>query len=352
MGGLGCLPKTANPRRLGPFCSVFLCVCTQIAFSSEVDEGSHSPGMNPRRTLPGEVNFLPIAVLPFPAIFGYRSSLKLLTSRKAVSMNSRRNQSSVQRSSSDARLVTAAMATVFVILATGCATTSSSNTARTGSEQLLISEAIDRSISKVRFRDFAGHKVFINETYLEGVDKGYLVGSLRHGILKNGGAIVGSADAADIVLEARSGGIGTDTQESFVGIPSIGIPGLPIELPEVKLASRNTQMGTAKIGLVCYDAKTGEVLGDGGKATALTHNNDSFYLGIGPFKSGTLLEQRENAIGFNGVGGSMFSSNKRVAHSDIALVKPKSTSPAPTGPAAPFGSEYQIATRPDGSSTK
>ncbi|KAA1258502.1 hypothetical protein LF1_10220 [Rubripirellula obstinata] len=234
-------------------------------------------------------------------------------------------------------------------LATGCATTKTSNTARTGSEQLLISAAIDRSISKVHFSDFEGYKVFINETYLDGVDKGYLVGSIRHGILKHGGSIVDSADAADIVLEARSGGIGTDSQESFVGIPAIGIPGLPIEMPEIKFASRNTQMGTAKIGLVCYDAKTGAVMGDGGKATALTHNNDSYYLGIGPFKSGTLLEQREQAIGFNGVGGSMFGGAKTVAHSDMRMVKPSGTSATPD---FPFNPEYQIATQPGSSTTR
>lgn len=243
----------------------------------------------------------------------------------------------------------AAALLVGASLATGCATTKTSNTARTGSEQLLISSAIDRSISKVHFSDFAGYKVFVNETYLEGVDKGYLVGSIRHGILKNGGSIVASADTADIVLEARSGGIGTDSQESFVGIPGIGIPGMPIELPEIKFASRSTQMGTAKIGLVCYDAKTGAVMGDGGKATALTHNNDSYYLGIGPFKSGTLLEQREKAIGFNGVGGSMFGGVKTVAHSDMNLVKPNGSSATP---AFPFDSEYQIATRPGSSTVK
>ena len=260
--------------------------------------------------------------------------------------------STQQRTKKPGYIFTAVALTVGALgasLSTGCATTSTSNTARTGSEQLLISAAIDRSISKVHFSDFAGHKVFINETYLDGVDKGYLVGSIRHGILKNGGSIAATAEDADIVLEARSGGIGTDSQESFIGIPAIGIPGLPIELPEVKFASRNTQMGTAKIGLVCYDAKTGSVLGDGGQATALTHNNDSFYLGVGPFKSGTLLEQRENAIGFNGVGGSMFSGNKQVAHSEIRFSKPSGTNATP---AFPFNSEYQIATRPDASTTK
>ena len=100
--------------------------------------------------------------------------------------------------------------------ATGCATTSTSNTARTGNEQLLISEAIDRAMSNVHFSDFTGYSVFIDDKYLDSVDKGYLVGTLRHKVLQNGGSLAASADSADLVLEARSGGVGTDTQESWV----------------------------------------------------------------------------------------------------------------------------------------
>ncbi|QDV45881.1 hypothetical protein Enr13x_57840 [Stieleria neptunia] len=201
----------------------------------------------------------------------------------------------------------------LVTLAVGCATTSTSNTARTGTEQLLISAAIDRAMSNVTFDDFKGYRVYVDEKYLDSVDKGYLVGSLRHRILQAGGSLAPAADQADLVLEARSGGVGTDTQESFLGIPSLGMPGLPIELPEIKLASRSTQMGTAKLGLVCYDAKTGRALGNGGESTALTHNNDTYVMGIGPFRSGTVLKQREQSVGFNGVGGSFMSNPIHVA---------------------------------------
>ena len=205
---------------------------------------------------------------------------------------------------------------------TGCATTSTSNTARTGTEQILISSAIDRAMSNIRFADFAGYKVFIDDKYLDGtVDKGYLVGSLRHKVLAAGGSLAAAADAADVVLEARCGGVGTDTQESYMGIPALGIPGLPIELPEVKFASRDTQMGTAKIGLVCYDPKNGRALGMGGQANALTHNNDTYVLGIGPFRSGAVVDARESSVGFNGVGGTLLGSAKALKrHQPIAMV--------------------------------
>lgn len=209
-------------------------------------------------------------------------------------------------------VILACAALASALITTGCSTTTTSNTARTGTEQMLISAAMDRAMSSVQFDDFNGYKVFVDDKYLEAVDKGYLVGSIRHKILQAGGLLVPAADAADLVLEIRSGGIGTDGQESFIGIPAIGIPGLPIELPEVKVASRSTQMGSAKLGLVCYDAKTGEAVGLGGGSSALTHSNDTYVLGIGPFRSGSVLSQREKSVGFNGVGGSFLSNPIRV----------------------------------------
>jgi hypothetical protein len=91
------------------------------------------------------------------------------------------------------------------------------------------------------------------------------------------------------------------------------MPGLPIELPEIKVASQSTQMGTAKLGLVAYDPKTGNAMGGGGESTALTHNNDTYVFGVGPFRSGSVLKQREQAIGFNGVGGSFLSNPAKIA---------------------------------------
>ena len=231
------------------------------------------------------------------------------------------------------------------MLFVGCATTTTSNTARTGTEQMLISAAIDRAMTNVQFNDFAGYKVFVDEKYLDSVDKGYLVGSVRHRILAAGGALAPAADAADVVLEIRSGGVGTDGQESFIGIPALGMPGLPIELPEVKIANRSTQMGSAKIGLICYNAKTGESLGLGGEATALTHNNDTYVLGVGPFRTGSVLEQRERAVGYNGVGGSFGSNPTRIARSrPVNLVDPATAEQYSTIP--------QIAELPTGTTIK
>jgi hypothetical protein len=235
---------------------------------------------------------------------------------------------------------------LLALVSTGCATTKTSNTARTGNEQILISSAIDRAMSNVRFNEFANYKVFVDETFLAGsVDKGYLVGEIRHKVLEGGGLLVAKAEDADVVLEPRSGGVGTDSEESFIGIPAIGMPGLPIELPEIKIAQRSTQMGTAKIGLVAYDAKTGQSLGRGGKATALTHANDTYVLGIGPFRSGSVVDTREKAVGFDGVGGSLMGSGQRFARrTPVSMVSTPPTPPTPPAaiPAPPKDGSTKI----------
>ncbi len=187
----------------------------------------------------------------------------------------------------------------------GCASSRTSDTARTATEQVLISNAIDRSLSNVSFDQLSGRKVFIDDKYLDSVDKGYVMGSIRHKSLSAGAYLAKSVDDADLVLEPRSGGVGTDSEDSFIGIPKMSVPGTALSLPDLKLVSRNTQLGTAKIGLVAFDPKTGASVGLGGQSTALTKHDDMYVLGMGPFRSGAVRQERENAVGFQSPTGAM-----------------------------------------------
>ncbi len=170
-------------------------------------------------------------------------------------------------------------------LCAGCTSTRTSNTARTAREQVLISNAVDQALAKVDFAAFNGAKVFIDDKYLECVDKGYLVGSIRHRAMTNGAMVTAKADDADVVLELRSGVIGTDSADSFVGTPEIVLPGM-LTLPEVRLISRNNQSAMAKIGIVAYNPKTNQLLGEGGVSSSMSHDNNWFVLGVGPYQNG------------------------------------------------------------------
>lgn len=192
------------------------------------------------------------------------------------------------------RIASLAVCIVVMIANPGCTATSTSNTARTAKEQMLLSNAVDQSLDKVDFTPVYSQKVFIEEKYLECVDKSYVIGSIRHRVLRAGGMIAPAADSADVILEVRSGGVGTDTADSYIGVPEITLPGM-LTLPEVRLTQKKSQYGYSKLGLVLLDAKSRTVLGDGGIAMAQSDDNNWYALGVNIYTGGSLQKDVETA---------------------------------------------------------
>ena len=176
---------------------------------------------------------------------------------------------------------------VFLI---GCTTVGTSNTARTSTEQLLISNAVDQSLDKMDFRSFAGHMVFLEEKYVDCTDKTYVISSIRHRIESNGGKLVDKADEAEIVCEPRAGAVGTVKSDSFVGVPAIQLAGM-FSTPEIKIFTKTQQQGTAKLGMFAYDPKTRESLGRGGLSLARSDDSNWSVMGVGPFQSGSVRDE-------------------------------------------------------------
>ncbi|MDQ3332929.1 MAG: hypothetical protein M3552_20145, partial [Planctomycetota bacterium] len=86
--------------------------------------------------------------------------------------------------------------------------------------------------------------------------------------------------------------------ESFIGIPEVALPGpIPIAIPQVKLWSRSTQTGTAKIGLVAFDAKTREMIGRGGTTLARSDDSNMYVFGVGPYQSGSVRQEVSRQLG-------------------------------------------------------
>ena len=174
----------------------------------------------------------------------------------------------------------------------GCSTTRTTDTARTGMEQLLISNAIDQTMNKTALPDVAGKTVYLEEKYLDSVDKGYIVGTMRRKLL--------------------NAGVGTDNVEQYVGMPGLTGPGLPVELPEVRLYEKKSQFGTAKIGVVAYDTPTGQMVYDGGGSLARANDSNWTVLGIGPFQEGSVRNELNHATGGVSVANAMdFSTTIR-----------------------------------------
>lgn len=178
---------------------------------------------------------------------------------------------------------------IAAALIAGCTSTKSSNTARTAVEQLLISTSVDETLDGVDFSPFADTDVYVDEKYMDSVDKNYVIASVRHRLMQQGARLAAKPEEAQVIVELRSGAIGTDSSESYLGMPEISLPGM-LTLPEVRFITRSRQTGTAKIGLVAYNAKTGEILGSGGTSLARSDDNNWYVLGIGPYQNGTLKQ--------------------------------------------------------------
>jgi hypothetical protein len=209
-------------------------------------------------------------------------------------------------------------------------------------EQLLISNAVDQALEKFDFQRLQGQKVYIEEKYLDSVDKGYLLSSVRERILYNGGKIVAKAEDSDVTLEIRSGGVGTDNLETFVGIPNMSVPGLlPIEIPDVKIWNRTSQTGIAKLGILAYETKAGTVYQHGGQALARSDDTKWFLVGLGPFQSGTVkTEVQSSAASPTALAraipnqASTYVANRQESFGPPPAVLPPAGPPS-TGPAQP-----------------
>jgi hypothetical protein len=179
----------------------------------------------------------------------------------------------------------------------GCGTTRSSDTNRTATEQLLISDAIDRAVQSINLQTLAGQSVYLDDSRLgDVVDRNYLVSTLRQHLLANGCALRAERDQADFIVEARAGAIGTDRNDLLFGVPSINVPQImPVQpvaaaIPEVPIAKRRDQRGIAKIAVFAYHRESGTPVWQSGVAHQESSANDVWILGAGPFQRGTIYE--------------------------------------------------------------
>ncbi len=191
-----------------------------------------------------------------------------------------------------------------VCFSSGCGTTRQTDTPRTAIEQLLVSTAVDQALRMVDFSPLAGKAVFVDERYLDAVDKRYIVASIRYHLLLAGARLRDSKKDADVVLEVRSGGVGTDRENTLIGLNNMPLPAteniiLPITLPDAPLITRSAQRATVKIGMVAYDAKTGELFADAGLQVSSSDYEQWIILGLGPIQSGSVYRELRKLQGRN-----------------------------------------------------
>jgi len=171
-----------------------------------------------------------------------------------------------------------------------------------------MSDALDRAVARIEFKDLAGQQVFFDTKFvvntkdpafignLKGlgyVNAEYVISSLRQQMVAADLRLVDKIEDADFVVEARLGAVGVDNNEVVYGLPannglsgaaSLVTNGTPIPaIPELSVARKIVQVGAAKIGVFAYNRRTREPVWQAGISQATSNANDTWVLGVGPF---------------------------------------------------------------------
>ncbi len=199
------------------------------------------------------------------------------------------------------------VALLFVSMLCGCGTMNNRN----ATEQLLVSDAVDRSISQIDFTPLGGRKVYLDTEYLRHVgsvgfvNSAYIVSSLRERMIGAHCVLQDVRDQADYIVEVRVGALGTDGHEVNYGFPAsnavnstasvlTGTPLLPV-LPEISLAKKDERRAAAKIGVFAYQRETKEPVWHPGMAKGESLAKSTWVLGAGPFQQGTIYDSTQFA---------------------------------------------------------
>ena len=180
----------------------------------------------------------------------------------------------------------------------GCGTTKWSDTSRTGTEQLLISNAIDRVVVKIDFSPLQNKKCYLNTSAIaQTTDRDYLAMTIRQQLATAGAVLAANEEDADYIVEVRAGAVGTDRDDLLVGIPATTLPAVPgyeysaTTIPEIPIIKRTKQRGVAKIALFAYNKTTGKPVWTSGNSQGESIARNLWFAGTGPLTRGTIYQE-------------------------------------------------------------
>lgn len=161
-------------------------------------------------------------------------------------------------------------ALVLVAAMSGCVnvTSRSTNSARTGTEQLLMTGAADRAIGSIDFGPLAGRMVYVNPPNAA-TDAEWINFTLRRVMANQGVLLADEKDKAQVIVESAIGAYGTDEVGKSVSLPSgFSMGMLPMPLPtgggadDSGFYRRQRQNSVVKLALFAYDAGTRQMVWD------------------------------------------------------------------------------------------
>ncbi len=226
---------------------------------------------------------------------------------------------------------------VLLLTTTGCGTSKWTDTGRSATEQLLITDAMDRAVSDLDFRALAGKTVWVDSTAIKKVtDSEYLVSCLRQHMLASACMVKDEKTQADYVVEVRAGAVGTDRNDLLYGVPAVSIPtvvsatGVPSQIPEIPIIKKTDQRAIVKLSLFAYNQKTGRPVWQSGAVPEESSAKAVWVLGAGPFQRGTIYDGMEfagNKLDIPLVDIYHSSSNSVSVADEAFFVEPKVSAP-------------------------
>jgi hypothetical protein len=202
-----------------------------------------------------------------------------------------------------------------VQLLAGCGTTRE----KLATDQLLLSDAVDRAVAHIDFSPLANEKVYLDTRFIQFVDTGvvnmnYVISALRQQMVVAGCLLQDTANEADYVVEARIGTLGRDGHDINYGVPPSnalnaaaslvnGAPPLPA-LPEVSLARKTKDLAAAKVAVFAYHRESKRPVWQSGTSIAKSAAQGRWFLGAGPFQSGAIYDEGTHFAGTNEKGGA------------------------------------------------
>lgn len=192
------------------------------------------------------------------------------------------------------QLVQLTLTVAIMVTTAGCHAIRITEPARTATEQLLLSTAIDESVKGLNLESIQGKRVYFDATYFKSYDQEYALGTLRELLLRSGAKLVTDPAQSELTIEARSGALGIDSRDSLFGLPEMTIP-VPlagqIQSPEISIYKSQHADSIAKFALVAFETPTGELVDTSGPMVGKARFYHYKVLGFINWRSTNIPEQ-------------------------------------------------------------
>lgn len=234
-------------------------------------------------------------------------------------------------------------ALAWMVICTGCGTT----TQRTATEQLLLSEAVDRAVNQIDFSPLSGRSVYLDTKSLRPAQLGtqligsdYVASALRQKMLAARCRVEEKQELADVIVEARVGALATNGHDVVYGLPAsnglaalstaiAGGPAIP-PIPELSLGRTNMLAGISKIAVFAYDRVTSEPVWQSGNSKFESTARSSWIFAAGPFVRGNIFNSpRFGESNLKAKRQNMTPFGERIPLDSQMVFEPSTSTPTP-----------------------